>query len=230
MDDVESIAKKIRFEGYAFINEWQPSLNTEEVASEVGSILDVEKYLPNAGIGKIQRLNPKEPSKELINQYSGSYGLDEFPFHSDLAHWQIPPRYLLLRCIRGYKDVLTNLLPLSVFEKIIEKKYLKFALVYPRRKSGVQTICPMSIKFKTSGDVGVRWDLLFLQPLNAPAREAYKIMLSAPWDEKEIIPACLEKPGDTLIIDNWKMLHNRTTVPFSSQNREIERVYLNSIG
>lgn len=70
---------------------------------------------------------------------------------------------------------------------------------------------------------------MFLQPVNDSAREAYQIMSTTSWRD-EIIPACLESTGDTLIIDNWKMLHNRSCVPTESQNREIERVYFNKIG
>src|SRR6185436_2134964 len=43
------------------------------------------------------------------NTYSGIFGLGRFPFHTDLAHWPVPPRYLVLRCIRGYEDVPTQL-------------------------------------------------------------------------------------------------------------------------
>lgn len=225
MDSIVHIANTIKYEGFAFIKQWQPSLCTRELAGQVGSILEIEKQLPDSGIGTIQKLKPRKPSDEFRNQYSGIYGLDEFPFHSDLAHWFIPPRYLMLRCIRGSKDVTTNLLPFSSFERKFRENVLKFALVAPRRKNKSQTICPMPVKFKGLENDGVRWDLTFLQPLNDSAREAYQIMSTTSWND-EMISVCLENAGDTLIIDNWKMLHNRSLVPLSSQNREIERVYL----
>lgn len=230
MDTIDHIVNKVRHDGFAFINEWNPPLSTEQVAAQLGPVVEIEKHLPRSGIGKVQKLRPREASEELINQYSGIYGLNEFPFHSDLAHWHMPPHYLMLRCIRGSKDVITNLLPLSSFEDKIGKSAIKFALVAPRRKSKLQTICPLPVRFKKSGDHGVRWDLLFLQLLNDSAREVYRSMSSISWGGNEIIPACLENAGDTLIIDNWKMLHNRSPVPDASMYREIERVYLNRIG
>ena len=229
METITDIDNTVRREGFAFIKQWHPSVCTKDLAGKVGTILEIERQLPNSGIGTVQQLRPRKSSNELMNQYSGIYGLGEFPFHSDLAHWFTPPRYLMLRCIQGSKDVTTNLLPLLDFEKIFKKNLLKLALVVPRRKSKAQTICPMPVKFKGTETDGIRWDLTFLQPVNDSAREAYQIMSTTSWHDL-MISACLQSAGDTLIIDNWKMLHNRSRVPEESENREIERVYFNEIG
>jgi len=72
------------------------------------------------------------------------------------------------------------------------------------------------------------------------------------WDEKYILPASragergmsalrgalavaprldvhLAGPGDTLILDNWRMLHGRGSIPTDALNRTIARAYLRSI-
>jgi len=224
------IFSEVRDRGFAFVREWEPSLTTEQIASKLGEPLDIKQYLPNSGIEKIQTLRPKEASEKLMNQYSGSYGLDAFPFHSDLAHWRIPPRYFLLRCIVGSREVLTSLIPSLILEQEIGKQTLKLVLVVPRRKSNLQAICPMPIIFKNNQSIGIRWDFLFLQPLNDAAHKAYQTMNSIAWEEQQIKSICLEKAGDTLIVDNWKILHNRSSVPNMSRNRRIERIYFSKIG
>ncbi|HAH95942.1 MAG TPA: hypothetical protein DCL69_03455, partial [Firmicutes bacterium] len=35
--------------------------------------------------------------------------------------------------------------------------------------------------------------------------------------------------GDTLVIDNWRMLHARSPVPAGREDRKIQRVYLESL-
>ncbi len=35
-----------------------------------------------------------------------------------------------------------------------------------------------------------------------------------------------ENPGDTLVVDNWRMLHARSAVPMTQRSRKIHRAYL----
>lgn len=35
--------------------------------------------------------------------------------------------------------------------------------------------------------------------------------------------------GDTLLLDNWRVLHGRTAVPSSTSSRKIHRLYLSSL-
>jgi len=39
----------------------------------------------------------------------------------------------------------------------------------------------------------------------------------------------LHEPGDTILIDNWQMLHGRSQVSAESTIRHIERVYLSEV-
>ena len=230
MCGVRKIISKISRVGFVFINEWLPSLSTKQVGQMLGSIVEIEKRLPGSGITTVQTLKPRYSSDKLLNQYSGEFGLNSFPLHTDLAHWQIPPRYLLLRCIRGFKDVKTIIVDASIFEDKIGKEILKFSMVTPRRKSRSQKIYPLPTKFKIGKDYGIRWDMLFLQPINSVAREVYRRMSSISWSGSEIGSVCLEKAGNTLIVDNWRMLHGRSSVPANAMSRKIQRIYLDNIG
>jgi hypothetical protein len=67
-----------------------------------------------------------------------------------------------------------------------------------------------------------RWDCIFLEPVNAHAMTLKNVMeLSAP---KLAVGICLQDPGDTLVLDNWRILHGRSAIVFGTARR-IERVY-----
>lgn len=78
--------------------------------------------------------------------------------------------------------------------------------------------------------VGVRWDSLFLVPMNEAAKRVNRFMASYSWDNKCLNYVYLSQPGDTLIIDNWRMLHGRSAVQQSEKDRLLERAYLSDIG
>ena len=79
-----------------------------------GMVIDLDVLLPGSGIPTVQTLKPRTERQAPKSHYSGIFGLDEFPLHTDLAHWAMPPRYFMLRCIHGSPDVTTKLLPATV--------------------------------------------------------------------------------------------------------------------
>ena len=44
-----------------------------------------------------------------------------------------------------------------------------------------------------------------------------------------IVQVALETPGDTILIDNWRMLHGRAPVQPEACERLIERVFLSDL-
>lgn len=70
-----------------------------------------------------------------------------------------------------------------------------------------------------------RWDELFLEPKNRAAFEARQLMLDCAQRLKPVSIA-LDRPGRTLLIDNWHALHGRSRVPLSEAGRRLERIYL----
>ena len=119
------LQRRLDRDGYAFLPQYALSNSTERAAAELGDLL-----VPWDG-AYVQELTPKATSTP--NTYSGIFGLDKFPFHTDLAHWSEPPRYLLLRCIRGYNDIPTLMLDGRQLASKIGENVLKRALVRPRR-------------------------------------------------------------------------------------------------
>lgn len=173
----------------------------------------------------VQQLIPK--AADTPNSYSGIYGLRSFPFHTDLAHWHEPPRYLMLRCVKGYAEVPTLLMDGSVLIREASRDLLMRALVKPRRPH--KGAVPILRLYETTerGD-RMRWDEIFLQPVGSLGRLAVdRVRASLARIESQSI--LLRLPGDTIVIDNWRMLHARSPILPGCEDRKIERVYLESL-
>jgi len=161
------------------------------------------------------------------NTYSGIYGLQRFPFHTDLAHWRVPPRYLLLRCVTGYPDVPTLLIDGRTVISAVTLDILTRAIFKPRRpKDGLVSLLRLCEPINEG--LRLRWDEVFLKPASKIGCIADQCV-RAEIAECEPLSIALAARGDTLLIDNWRMLHARSPVPVGRENRKLERVYLEGL-
>lgn len=221
------IREQLAEAGFAFCPALTPDLQTRDVASELGSIVEIEKELPSKRIPTIQTLRPRQPNEARSNQYSGNYGFGEFPLHSDLAHWARPPRFFALRCIVGSQDVLTRILRWDVIVPSFGHEKLQRAVFSGRNwRSGSSGLVRAATRSET-GTI-LRWDPLFLLPLNSLAQELAVLMREPRW-AAGATTVSLKVPGDTLLVDNWRVLHGRSKVLATSQGRKIERVYIEDV-
>ena len=102
------------------------------------------------------------------------------------------------------------------------------ALVLPRRPiNRKRSFLRILSQRENSCDL-FRWDSVFVIPGTDQSRQ-----ICTSIEEElamiEVKEVRLENPGDTLIIDNWRLLHGRSQVPVDSEVRTIERAYLESI-
>jgi L-asparagine oxygenase len=218
---------ELKQKGFAVWRELRPGSLTMDVSASIGKIVDIEELLPGSGIPTVQSLKPRESDRVGLNQYSGHYGLEDFPLHTDLAHWTIPPRYLLLRCIEGAGDVFTRVLPWAAILPSFELLALQRAVFAGRRRRFGCCSLVRAMSHYETGNI-FRWDPVFLRPLNAPAQDLATLMANSKWTKAATeIPLC--RTGDTILIDNWRALHGRSSVPADSTGRLLERVYLSEI-
>jgi L-asparagine oxygenase len=212
----QSIKDEVRKRGYAFIQDYCPGINAAAVAAALGKPL-----IPWEG-GLVQELVPRASAPP--NTYSGIYGFDRFPFHTDLAHWGLPPRYLLLRCVVGYSDVPTMLIDGQRLIEALTLNILTRAIVKPRRPcEGALTL--MRLCEPTDNGHRLRWDEVFLKPASKVgeiADQRFREYLA----QSEPLSVALSRAGDTLLIDNWRMLHARSPITAGREDRKIERIYL----
>jgi hypothetical protein len=215
----ESIKGDVTRNGYAFVRDWHTESRTAAIADMLGKPLT-----PWEG-GLVQHLIPRAISTP--NTYSGIYGLDRFPFHTDLAHWRMPPRYVLLRCVVGYADVPTLLVDGQTLIEAVTLDVLARAIFKPRRPRGGALTLLRLCEPVNDGHL-LRWDETFLKPASKVGDIA-NLRIRDWLAQCQALSIELARAGDMLIIDNWRMLHARSPIPAGRQDRKIERVYLEAL-
>lgn len=213
------VKEDIARDGYVFVRDYYPEADALSVADILGQPLE-----PWVG-GTVQDLIPRATSTP--NTYSGSYGLGCFPFHTDLAHWRIPPRYLLLRCVTGYADIPTLLLDGKLIFDAVTLDILTRA-IFKQRRPRNGTIELRRLCEPTSDGYCLRWDELFLKPASKIGDLASH-HVKAQLDKCDPLKIALAQVGDILLIDNWRMLHARSPIPADRENRKIQRIYLENL-
>jgi len=215
-----TLRAQIVLHGFARIPAPIAPVTTEDLAAGLGEPLDPW------GDGLVQRLEPRDNGPP--NTYSGLFGLGAFPLHTDLAHWPVPPRYMLLRCGKGYADVPTLLLDGMEIVREMDADALERALVRPRRRQSGE-LRLLHLWSPPKRDTGcLRWDPVFLQPASVQGRRAFDALR----DRLEVATptqAVMIEPGEAIVIDNWRMLHARPAIPAGRRDRYLQRVYLRSL-
>jgi L-asparagine oxygenase len=218
---LENVFNTVNEYGFVFIKSHRPEESTLTATSDFGTVLQ----LPSAP--DVQVLRPRLQNEAPPNIYSGNYGYSAFPLHTDLAHWCIPPRYLALRCISGFNNVVTRLLDGNELVATIGEIALRRALVQPRRPF-MHNRPLLRLLDQRIQATFFRWDSLFVTP--ATAKSATTCVLVTKYLEAaKPIEIVLSNPGDTLVLDNWRMLHGRSAVPEIGIGRRIERVYMGAL-
>lgn len=208
--------KQMRRDGYVTFETDIIEKTTLEVANSIG----IPATWTN--LSKVQSLRPRLRTTVEKSSYSGLYGLDAFPMHTDMAHWWHPPRYILLRCIHAENNVSTHVLKADVI----------FSTEYPAiRRAAFRPRRPVEGKFfiiHLQEKNFVRWDDVFLEPLGGTSlriKNKIRDRISEATPQKIF----LDKPGKCILIDNWNALHGRSSVNDLQSNRHVERTYLEKI-
>lgn len=194
-----------------------PEVSTLDVAASLGSVLELD------GIDAVQTLVPRNAEEVGEHRYSGLHGMGMFPLHTDLAHWHVPPRYLVLRCVVPAADVPTHFIHTRHVFGPEAGDTLKRALFRPRRRQGGRLTC-----VRLSEGECYRWDSTFISPVNRIAHELRSRIMTRLATHRSI-SLSLNHGGDCLLVDNWKVLHGRAPVPSGAAHRKLERVYLEAL-
>lgn len=127
----------------------------------------------------------------------------------------------------GYVDVSTLLLDGQAIFDAVTLDILTRGIFKPRRPRDGR-VKLLRLCEPTDDGYCFRWDDVFLEP-------ASRIGDIAGQRIKEELPKCqplsiaLARPGDTLLIDNWRMLHARSPIPADREDRKIQRIYLENL-
>jgi L-asparagine oxygenase len=217
--DISRLRGRIEVAGYALLPGLAVGRPTADVAAGLG------RPISPWSDALVQELIPRETATP--NTYSGTFGLGRFPFHTDLAHWPVPPRYLLLRCVRGYADVPTLMLDGRAIASEAGTELTRRALVRPRRPRNGEI---RMLRLQDTHRLGpiIRWDEEYLKPASRVGEVAFS-RFGEIVDDAVATPAVMVDEGDVLVIDNWRMLHARPAIPADRRDRRLQRVYLGSL-
>ena len=80
-----TLFQEVAHSGYAFIERFMPSYQTLEILRLLGEAV----ALP--GGQAVHWLTPQKVKSAPPNTYSGIFGFEAFPLHTDLVHWHLPP-------------------------------------------------------------------------------------------------------------------------------------------
>jgi hypothetical protein len=127
----------------------------------------------------------------------------------------------------GYPDLPTLVIDGRALVEQLGAELAGRAVVRPRRPQDGDLRLLRLLK-DHSGTPLLRWDTLFLKPASRIGVEALAEM-SRLIDAASVTAVGMTECGDTLVIDNWRMLHARPAVAPDRRDRCLERVYLRSL-
>src|ERR1700720_1820892 len=90
---VQKLIQDLEEKGY-HISQKCPSDELLDLIAPLGKIV-VDPRNPSP----IREIQPQTLEDATPNTLSSRFGLGQFPFHTDTAHWKIPARYLVLYCV-----------------------------------------------------------------------------------------------------------------------------------
>ncbi|WP_375163943.1 TauD/TfdA family dioxygenase [Herbaspirillum huttiense] len=220
---ISEIAGELVSNGYVLLRRYLPCMRTDVALTKIGEIEAVD------GLAVIQQLTPKKLLEATPNTYSGNFGMGEFPLHTDLAHWAKPPRYLALRCVKGRADVATLLYDGNTLIGELGINPLRMTVVQPRRPMKEEMPLLRLVERVEEVDVlRIRWDSIYIRPSTPISEKTFQRVIHFLSNVKPIEVVLLQ-PGDTLIIDNWRMLHGRSIVSIDANDRRVDRAYMRLI-
>ncbi|WGY67038.1 TauD/TfdA family dioxygenase [Burkholderia cepacia] len=176
-----------------------------------------------SGTPVVQSLRPVNEAAARPNTTSSLYGLGEFPLHTDMAHWPLPPRYLVMRASVVDESVPTLLVDSLELVDMIKREDWGRALW---RVSRVREPYLCSMFFQHRGESGIRWDVCTMSPHGPLAKTVAAEIAASLRNQLAQRPVQINwrSPDDVLILDNWRMLHARPAVGQPASQRTIQRV------
>ncbi len=154
----------------------------------------------------VQVLRPINTEQAAARSLSAQFGRGTFPFHTDGAHLEVPPDFVLLAVERpGACDVPTHLLRFPVPHPsplLSEDLRLGVFRVDSGVSGGFYNVCQFS---DGSSMNCVRFDPGCMRPVDPRSRRLADAISSSTPDYSH----SWRNPGEILIIDNHHVLHSR---------------------
>ena len=184
--------------------------------------IDIEKVLAEFRCIYVIQNNVLIPDKKSTfnKTLSTTYGCSSFPYHTDGAHYILPPRWIILqykgnassRFATLFYD--TMLIDRTEFDDILHRHMYKV-----NSKEGV--FLTTVINNAIWSEPIVRWNKLLMKKIYGERSLDFDDLITSPSLRVEWTK------GKTVIFDNWRLLHAREEVGFEErETRIIERFSL----
>lgn len=151
----------------------------------------------------IDILTPTQTGIAPLRSLSRIHGLGAFPYHTDGAHWNQPPKWLVLACQKDTEQRATTLLPVkavfAAFGEGFRPNEALFLVVNGRNSF----YTPITLNERD----GIRYDGGCMKPVNSSAK-----LFAEKFDEIccSLLPIAISwRPGMIAVINNGCFLHSR---------------------
>ena len=211
----------LRETGWAFTTVSEDLRDFLDFAQTFGEVVHQESRPP------VMPLRATTIGLAAQNTASAKYGVGFFPYHTDLAHWPLPPRYIVMTNARTASSVRTLLLDGKAIEQdgTVWKNARRGAWI----AKGTARPFTCSMFFQHGASTGIRWDPSLMTPANRSAELTDETLRAHLRDTSNSIPFSWRRAGTALVVDNWRMLHARPSVPRMEEQRTLFRVFLQEI-
>jgi hypothetical protein len=213
--------------------ETNPMINTEELKEKYWTqfkapsteyffkaVAELGKAIPSRknSSNLIDRLEVRDSFEINKRSMSAIFGRKAFPFHTDGAYIETPPRYIAMRSPYQIKNCPTILLFPKFSKSEIHQLEKNVWLVNGGRGKFYSPIIQ-----QTQLGMLLRFDLQCMKPALDEFLASREIMEAA--IAKSITMEVEWKKNDCMVFDNWKLLHSRADAE-NARRRIIERIWI----
>lgn len=218
MLDIDPIRSELERSGFFH----SPAYFADNLGDLSGMLLTLSNQLGTPVKGRfvepVEVLVPQNEHEAHRNSLSNKYGKNELPFHIDMAHQQVPSRYLAFACALAEGTVAPTLLldfsDLELTADDLRAFETGVFLIKNGRRSFYANI-------KGPGTPYLRWDPGCMYPQDSIATKISKKLLRL--SDSTAIKTVNWHTGSLLVVDNWRMLHARGKVSETHGARTILR-------
>lgn len=149
----------------------------------------------------VDHLRPTSANVAKPKSLSALYGIGAFPWHTDGAHWPVPPRYLILACAQASVETAAT---------IIWDAHHSLALNSEAAQQANFRVCNGAHSFYATAASPLqsycRYDPGCMSPLDSTAQRLQK---EIEVEGASVADQIAWAPGVIAVIDNWRCLHRR---------------------
>jgi L-asparagine oxygenase len=167
-----------------------------------------------------RRIRPQSVKSATPNTLSSRYGEGRFPFHTDAAHWRVPPTFVLLYCESpGAGGRPTELIDTSSWQLNPKTRIALTSGVW-RAAHKSPHLC--SVAEESEGMLHFRYDSACMTPLGSVSCRLKEEI------ERQIQTSSVTRlswsPGTLLVMNNQRILHARGGASVNDEGRTLLRV------